>query len=171
MKAESISRPNGLAEILAAYGDPQVRVNAKGAWKVDPQWERANLETIRHPLLPRGKLYVHRRVGPQMMRLLDRWQVRISAGDPYRVRTLGCFAPRAQRGATLAPSTHTWAIAWDLNADRNQLISPCEPDDPRRSKKDIPDAWIADAELEGFFWGGHFRRRFDPMHFQACTGY
>jgi len=82
-------------------------------------------------------------------------------------------APRAQRGsAGLVASTHTWGIAFDLNADTNRLISPCDSADPRRATlRDVPDAWVSDAAAEGWFWGGSFKKRFDPMHFQLATGF
>lgn len=164
--------PNGLAEIIAHYGDPHIRFDA-GAWKVDPAWERANMVTVQHGLLPRGKLYCHKLVAQPLLRLLDRWAARIRAGDPFGVKTLGCFNPRAQRGSNgLLASTHTWGIAFDLNADDNPLILNIDPDDPRRlTHLTIPQLWIADARAEGWFWGGDFHHRFDPQHFQLATGY
>lgn len=167
-----VAAPNGLAEIIAHYGDPQVKI-INGAWTVDSRWESDNLITIHHGLLPLGRLYVHRYIAQPTLRVLDRWSARIQAGDSYRLLTMGCFSPRAQRGSNgLLASTHSWAIAWDVNAAANLLISPCDPEDPRRqTAKDIPDAWIADAEAEGFMWGGRFARRFDPMHFQLAVNY
>lgn len=167
-----VQAPNGLDEILAHYGDPHLQL-VDGAWTVDSQWESANMTMIAHPLFPSGKLYVHRLVAAPMLRVFDRWRMRIAAGDPYRVRMLGCFAPRAQRGSfSLIPSTHSWGIAFDVNADANPLIAPCLPEDPRRkTAKDIPGEWINDAKLEGWFWGGEFRTRFDAMHFQLCSGF
>lgn len=164
--------PNGLAEIIEHFGDPKVQI-VNGEWVVDRAWESANMVTIQHPLMPKGKLFVHHLVARPMLNLLERWSARIQAGDPYRVRTLGSFAPRAQRGSNgFIPSTHTWGIAFDLNADTNPLISNIDPDDSRRrTNKDIPDAWIADARAEGWFWGGAFLRRFDAMHFQMATGF
>lgn len=165
--------PNGLVDIVAHYGDPRVSRASDGSWTVDPAWESANCITVQHGLLPRGKLYVHRYIAQPLLRTLDRWAARIQAGDAYRVVSMACFAPRAQRGSNgLLASTHSWAIAFDLNPDTNKLILGIDPDDPRRAtEKDIPDEWIADAEAEGFFWGGRFHSRFDPMHFQMATGY
>lgn len=165
--------PSGLADIIDHYGDPKIRIGNDGAWKVDPAWESANCITVQHGLLPRGKLYVHRYIAQPTLNVLDRWSARIAAGDPYKLRTMGCFAPRAQRGSNgLLASTHSWAIAWDVNADTNPLITNIEIDDARRqTAKDIPDAWIADAQAEGFFWGGSFSHRFDPQHFQLARGY
>jgi hypothetical protein len=174
--------PNGLAGIIEHYGDPKVSRDQDGNWTVDPAWERANCITVQHGLLPRGKLYVHQFVAQPLLRKLDRWAARIAAGDPYRLRTMGCFQPRAQRGSNgLLASTHSFAIAEDTNGDTNRLIMNIDPEDPRRRTcpliidgevwRDIPDEWVADAEAEGWFWGGRFHNRFDPMHFQMATGY
>jgi hypothetical protein len=166
-----VQAPCGLAEIIAHYGDPRIVKSADG-WTVDAAWEAASCSSIQHGLLPRGKLYCHNLVQQPLLQLLDRWSGRIQAGDPFQVKTLGCFSPRAQRGSSgLVPSTHTWAIAFDLNADDNPLIIGIQPDDPRRkTAKTIPDAWISDALEIGWFWGGTFRNRFDPQHFQMASG-
>lgn len=165
--------PNGLAEIIAHYGDPKITRNQDGSWAVDPKWESANCITVQHGLLPRGKLYVHRFIAQPFLRTLDRWAARIAAGDVYRVASMACFSPRAQRGSNgLLASTHSWAIAFDLNPDTNALITGIDIDDPRRlTMLDIPRPWIDDAKAEGWFWGGEFHSRFDPMHFQLTTGY
>lgn len=168
--------PNGLAEIVAHYGDPKITRDQDGTWAVDPRWESANMTTIHHPLIPAAqgsRLYMHSLVAPAFLRVLERWSARIVAGESYRVLHLGCFAPRAQRGSSgLLASTHSWGIAVDLNPDANKLITNIDPEDTRRqTAKDIPDAWIMDAKQEGWFWGGEFHSRFDPMHFQFATGY
>jgi hypothetical protein len=163
--------PNGLADVLAHFGDPKPRI-VDGQWVVDRQWEEANLTTLFHPFLPKGRIYLHRLILVPTRNVLDRWQARVAAGDPYRLRTFGCFQPRAIRGTNgLAMSMHTLAIAWDANADTNPMIVDIDVDDPRRqTEKDIPDPWIADAKAEGFFYGGEFVHRFDPQHFQMATG-
>lgn len=165
--------PNGYAEILEHYGDPKVRI-VNGEWTVDALWESTNMVTIHHPLIPSpGKKRIHHLAAQPLLNVFERWSARIQAGDPYRVLTFGTFAPRAQRGsAGLVPSTHTWGIAFDLNEATNPLLKDIDADDPRRqTARDIPDAWIADAEAEGWFWGGKFQHRFDAMHFQLATGF
>lgn len=169
-----VQAPNGLADVLAHYGDPKPKI-VNGVWVVDRQWEAANMTTIHHPLIPdaqHNKLYIHSLAAPSFLRVLERWTARIAGGDTYRVLKLGCFQPRAIRGSHgLAMSMHTLGIAVDLNADTNPLIVDIDPDDPRRrTAKDIPDPWIADWKAEGWFWGGEFGHRFDPQHGQLATG-
>lgn len=168
-----VQAPNGLADIIAHYGDPKVQRSQDGEWTVDAKWESANCIIVQHGLLPRGKLYVHRLVAQPFLRVLDRWSARIQGGDTYKVVSIACFSPRAQRGSNgLLASTHSWAIAFDLNPDTNPMIVNIDPDDPRRiTMLDIPRGWIDDAKAEGWFWGGEFHGRFDPQHFQLATGY
>jgi hypothetical protein len=159
--------PNGLAEIMATYGDPRYRPPGQ----VDPAWESANMVKVYDLPLVGHALYVHRAILTPLRRALARCQV---IGG-YNIHTIGCFAPRAQRGSNgLLLSTHTWGIAVDINPDTNKLIAPCYEDDPRRTDPancDIPRAWIDAFKAEGWFWGADFGHRFDPMHLQFATGY
>jgi hypothetical protein len=162
--------PDGLQEIIATYGDPKPHI-IDGDWIVDPQWEMRCMTTLHHDLLPHGRVYCHRLVVDALQAVLDDWK----AIGGYTIKTFGCFAPRAQRGSNgFIASTHSWGIAFDINAEQNKLISPCYRGDPRRDAAgccDIPGEWIAAARRRCWFWGGDFERRFDPMHFQLARGY
>lgn len=156
--------PNGLAEIMATYGDPKYRPPGV----VDAAWESANMVTVRDLPLVNHKLYMHRLIATPLRRALARCAV---IGG-YELTRIGCYAPRAQRGSNgFLLSLHTWGVAVDINPEQNPLVTPCYEDDPRRAGYDIPDGWIRAFEDEGWMWGGNFKHRFDPMHFQMATGY
>jgi hypothetical protein len=156
--------PNGLAEILATYGDPKYRPPGQ----VDAAWESASMVKVYDLPLVKHALFMHRLIVTPLRRAL----ARCSVIGGYELHTIGCFAPRAQRGSNgFLLSTHTWGIAVDINPEQNPLITPCYEDDPRRSQFDIPPAWVAAFKSEGWTWGGDFRHRFDPMHFQLASGY
>lgn len=72
----------------------------------------------------------------------------------------GLYANRVQRGGRIA-STHAWGIAIDLELERYPLGSDAR----------FPDAVIEIFHRAGFFYGGDFKHRPDPMHFQLATGY
>lgn len=149
--------PQGLAEIKTCYGDIQVakgEITTKG-------WESAHMQSVISPLLPRGKIYVNRKVWPI---LKDALVGCYALGDGYQLRTLGCFNPRLQKRSAAHLSTHSWGIAFDLNEDTN----PYSTDGVLR--KDLPDAWIAEFTRRGFTWGGTFTNP-DAMHFQFCSGF
>lgn len=73
----------------------------------------------------------------------------------------GIYNQRAIRGASSHPSTHSWGIAIDLEPAKY----------PLRSDARFPVAIVDIFKRAGFFYGGDFRSRKDPMHFQICTGY
>lgn len=71
-------------------------------------------------------------------------------------------------------SNHAWGLADDLNAPRNPYASA---DWHRRNARgtrpfglaivcDMPEAMVAMWEAHGFRWGGRYRTKPDPMHFE-----
>ena len=73
----------------------------------------------------------------------------------------GIYARRSIRGFGSHPSTHSWGIAIDLEAEKFPLGSALR----------FPDEVIKIFQDAGFFYGGDFQSRKDPMHFQFCRGY
>ena len=72
----------------------------------------------------------------------------------------GIYANRVMRGGR-HPSTHAWGIAIDLESERY----------PLDSENRFPDAVVEIFRQWGFFYGGDFKHRADPMHFQLAEGY
>ena len=80
----------------------------------------------------------------------------ITSGCFEEVKTYdGCFNIRKMRGVN-APSLHSWGVALDINAFENQLYTK-----GKFSQKFV-DCW----RMAGFDWGGDWKKRTDPMHFQ-----
>lgn len=156
--------PHGYQQVLAYYGDPRFDGRT-----VDVKWERNNMVLARDlPLMTRS-IYCHK-LAEAPLRTALTWCAELD--DGYQIKKLGCFNPRLVRGSD-SVSMHTLGIAFDLNPDTNPLIVKCPEGDPRRLDPkacDIPLAWIALWEQAGFFWGGRFKKRYDPQHFQLCTG-
>ncbi len=73
----------------------------------------------------------------------------------------GIYEQRSVRGFGSHPSTHSWGIAIDLESEKYPLGSDLR----------FPDEVINIFQGAGFFYGGDFRSRKDPMHFQLCRGY
>lgn len=56
-------------------------------------------------------------------------------------------------------SSHGWGLVIDINHDRNPMVfGPLVTD--------IPDAVVVVWKSLGFGWGGEYRSRKDPMHFE-----
>jgi hypothetical protein len=76
----------------------------------------------------------------------------------------GMYVPRFVRGSRSTLSNHSWGTAFDINARWNPMgkVGPASG-----SKGSVYDL-VKIANDLGWFWGGHFTARPDPMHFE-CT--
>ncbi len=87
--------------------------------------------------------------------------------DPALVRTAGldlfggCYNYRPIRGSSQL-SLHAYGAAIDLDPDHN-------PMNAHQGRGTMPPAVIAMFKAEGWFWGGDFKGRQDPMHFEAVN--
>jgi len=168
--------PVGRAEMIAVYGDPVVTYDAKGIVKVDRKWEYANLATVPAALIPgyHRRIYMHRLVAPYFKEAMRR---AVAVCPDYRFAKIGCFAPRHMRHSKTRPlSDHTWAIAFDVNAEQNKAFTrnasgplPFCPGWKKHS--DLPQGVVEAFESVGFEWGGRWGNGpsggyCDPQHFQ-----
>jgi hypothetical protein len=149
------------AQVIATFGDPYGYLLEDGA--IDNRWPARILAPVQLPApLPLSwdrvhtvtRLRVHRRLVAAFagaFRVIhanpEAWA---SLGD-----TGGAYAWRPQRGAKKL-SRHCWAIAVDLDVAEN----------PMGSKGRMHPAVIAAFTAHGFEWGGSWRTRRDPMHFE-----
>jgi hypothetical protein len=164
----SPTRPNGLAELCATFGDIFAYIDAStGA--IDPRWERDFLAMARLPdRLPIGwlpgrsitRFMCHRLLVPTFEAVFTR--LHHDGLWPQIHSYYGCYAFRPQRGTGNKISTHAWGISIDLNKETNE----------QGTAGDMDPRLISAFEAAGFHWGGRFAgSRRDPMHFQYCTGY
>jgi len=158
--------PNGLAAIIATFGDPGPFARPDGT--VDPKWE---VQVITRVVLPFPipysvnpatmitKIAVHKKLAPLFQTVFADIQAQGLQGS---VKSYGGgYVARMKRGQA-KPSTHTWGIAIDLN-DRTNAMGTAGDMDPRL---------VALFEGYGFVWGGRWGgANKDPMHFQFCSGY
>jgi hypothetical protein len=159
--------PYGLDEIKRVYGDPIV----DGQLNVDPLWRERELKPYELPFPLRlswdedtliRRVLAHRRVGDAMMDALD--EIGQTHGGAYLDQNKlnhfgGIWNPRMKRGSEEL-STHTWAIAIDLNPHMGRFGK--EPQ--------MPMFIVRAFKKRGFVWGGDWSYP-DGMHFQAAAGY
>lgn len=79
----------------------------------------------------------------------------------------GGYNCRAIRGAT-DWSLHAYGIAIDINWTTNPFSKPLYTDMPRPMTDAITSIRTNSGELV-WRWGGDFKKRPDPMHFEICT--
>lgn len=146
--------PAGLDEILAIYGDPHA---------VD--FERKNIVPCPLPYpLVYGSAMVHAtRCHRLLVPVFQAVFSDILSADLSEKAThySGIYEQRPIRGFPKFVSTHSWGIAIDLNAEENALGG---------TSHQSPEV-IAIFKQHGFAWGGEFKSRHDPMHFQFARSY
>jgi hypothetical protein len=145
--------PIGLDEIIATFGDPHA-----------PDFEAREIVVFDLPYpLVYGSAMVrrsrcHRLLVPEFQFVfgeLKRLEL-VESATEYA----GIYAQRNIRGKRF-PSTHSWGIAVDMNPSENPL-GQIGRQSPRV---------VEVFKSAGFTWGGEFKSRLDPMHFQFCRGY
>lgn len=146
--------PRGLDEIILRFGSLD-----------DPLFEAKNIVSfdLPYPLLYDGKQVhrsrCHRLAVENFVDALSRVK---AAGLEDEARNYGgIYAKRAIRGQTSHPSTHSWGIAIDLEPAKY----------PLGSVKRFPERIVEIFHGAGFVYGGDFRSRLDPMHFQLADSY
>jgi hypothetical protein len=109
-----------------------------------------------------GRVSFHRRAAEPLRRLWRAWQ---EASLLDRVITFdGTYVSRLVRGSTTVLSAHAFGTAFDINAQWNAIGRPPAPLASRGSVLDLVEL----ANRHGFYWGGHFSRRPDGMHFELA---
>lgn len=134
-------------------------------------WDTRNIININIPQLngipvygtpSRGNMRVHRLAADQMRRLFQAWE---DAGLSHLIRTYsGSFTPRFIGGTTTL-SNHAFGAAFDINEEWNGQPRTPAATGARGSVREL----VPIANRLGFFWGGHYNRRPDGMHFEVVV--
>ena len=137
----------------------------RGKVRILDNWARANIVRVEVPQLKAITRYfrvqLHRKIAPQFLALWSAWE---AEGLLDRVVSWqGSFVPRLIRGSDKTLSNHAFGTAFDINAAYNRLGH--EP--ARVGATGCVRELVPLAHKFGFFWGGHYRRRADGMHFEA----
>jgi peptidoglycan hydrolase-like protein with peptidoglycan-binding domain len=104
----------------------------------------------------------HRLVASQLLALWSAWE---KARLLSRVKTFGgAFEPRFVRGQPGTLSNHAFGAAFDINFPWNPLKEVPALVGKRGCVREL----VPIANRLGFFWGGHFRSRFDGNHFEVA---
>jgi D-alanyl-D-alanine carboxypeptidase len=158
----ALTTPDGRAEVIKTFGDITSFIRQDGT--LSPRWEEEKIVrvTLPRPLPLAGtkakvtRVTCHKLLAPtfrETLKAIDgagKWSKLVSYG--------GGFIFRPIRGAA-GISLHAWGIAWDFDPDHNQLNTNGRMD----------RTVVRIFEDHGFFWGGKFQSRKDPMHFQFAV--
>jgi hypothetical protein len=147
--------PWGLDEIIATFGNID-----------DPDFETKYITSFvpPYPIRYEGQVVksmrCHRLLVPVFLSVFT--EIKNKGLADLASEYSGIYQPRPIRGFKSYPSTHSWGIAIDINAESNPLGSETSTMDMRIVKI---------FKHHGFFWGGKFKKRKDPMHFQYARAY
>lgn len=149
--------PVGLEEIRRVFGDPL----EVGFWEDAAGWCETPPE-LNHVFTfevggKRG-FYCHKFI---VNALQSVYRGIVRAGLANELKTFsGCYNLRYKRGMREL-STHSWGIAVDHNAETNRM----------GTRGTMHAGVIQIFQNNGFTWGGTWKNRPDPMHFNYCKGY
>lgn len=135
------------------------------AIRILDDWAKTNIVTVSIPQLQgikgasrSGNVQFHRLAAPQLQRMFQALEERDQL--KYLKTWGGTWVPRFIRGSTRTLSPHAWGTAFDCNVAWNHLGTQGALKGREGSVREMVQTWIE----FGFFWGGHFRGRPDPMH-------
>jgi hypothetical protein len=114
---------------------------------------------------PIKSIMFHRKAAPALKAALDdiwqrcgRDQARIDAISVSKYS--GAYNPRLIRGSSTKWSNHAYGAAIDFDAEHNGF----------NTGHGIMPQFVIDAfKAQGALWGGDYRGRTDPMHFEFCS--
>jgi hypothetical protein len=155
--------PNGRQAVIDTFGDITKFIRSDGT--LSPKWEEAKIRrvTLPRPLSLSGtttnvtRITCHDLITDALrtaLRAIDeagKWSALHSYGGGFN------FRPKRGSGEI---SLHAWGIAWDFDPEHN----------PLGGKGNMDAEIVSIFDANGFFWGGKFKGRKDPMHFQYATG-
>lgn len=149
------------------------------SWKLKPgentgrelmitcNWESENLVYIDTPFLQNlppyhtKRIQVHKKAANQFEQLFRHWELDGLAN--LLLSYDGGYNPRMIRGSENKISSHSYGIAFDINAAWNPLgVIP-----PKVNQTGSVRNLVEIAHAHGFYWGGHFSR-YDGMHFEVA---
>jgi hypothetical protein len=144
------------ATLIDYYGDPATGETRDRLVKVVPPFK------FTYGLSPFPHFMVHEKIAEPFKNALDKiWNYygRDQALlDKLKIsRTAGTFNPRKISGSNRW-SNHAYGAAVDINSEENGFNT---------GHGTMPKPVVAAFKSEGFAWGGDYKGRTDPMHFEA----
>jgi hypothetical protein len=130
-------------------------------------WESENIVTINLPQVRpinsgTSKVRFHKKGATQLQKLWSDWDD--AKLLPLVLTYHGTFVPRFVRGSRTVLSNHAFGTAFDINMSWNRLgVMPALIGNQGAVRE-----LVEIANNNGFYWGGHFLKRPDGMHFELA---
>ncbi|MBL7127990.1 MAG: M15 family metallopeptidase [Ignavibacteria bacterium] len=150
-----------------------------GEIRITDDWEDKNIVKVEIPqlvivrnrikrpgdkaLIPKdGRIKFHTLAAKQLQDLWNDWEK--EGLLDLVINYAGAFYPRFIRGSSSKLSNHAFGTAFDINAAWNGLGSIPALVGREGSVREL----VPLANKYGFYWGGHYSRRKDGMHFEVA---
>jgi hypothetical protein len=158
------------AQVKQMFGEFDFEKTSGGEIRILGNWVAQNIVTVEIkqiaglPGAPAdGKIRFHRKGAAQLKALFEAFE---SEGlNNLVISWAGSFYPRLVRKSTSTLSNHSWGTAFDINAKQNWL----DEQPARVGQKGSLLKLVPIANSFGFFWGGHYKKRLDGMHFELAV--
>ena len=136
--------------------------------KITDGWAANNIVTVTIPQLMSvpgvpagGRVQINKLIQNQFIAMFGAWE---QAGLSKLVLSwAGSFVPRYVRGSRTYLSNHAWGSAFDINVPWNGLGTNGALKGQKGSVREL----VQIAIDHGFAWGGWWKERSDPQHFEA----
>ncbi len=153
------------------FGEIKFKALSNGNIKITNRWDKKHIKRIKVSQLNKlgqrwghddGYILFHKKGEDQMKALWDAWE---KEGLLRYVTDWCCsYSPRFIRGSKTRLSNHAFGTAFDINIRANGLGKV----PPKVGDKGSLRLLVPLANKFGFFWGGHYRKRKDGMHFELA---
>jgi hypothetical protein len=146
------------AALIAFYGDPGKGEVGRQLVKVTPPFQ------MYYDGRPLKTISFHRKAAPALLAALNEIYEHYGRDqavlDKLRIsHCAGTYNPRKIRGSRTRWSNHAFGAAIDLDAEHNGFNT---------GHGSMPQPVIDAFKRQGARWGGDYRGRTDPMHFEFC---
>ncbi|MFH1656155.1 MAG: M15 family metallopeptidase [Candidatus Nealsonbacteria bacterium] len=155
------------------FGKYSYVILEKGNIRITDNWRKENIVRIKIPqligksvgtkgVLKSGNVYFHKLVAGQVQSLFTAWEK--EGLIKLILSWAGSFVPRMVRGSNTTLSNHAFGTAFDINVSQNWIGAiPAHIGEEGCLRELIPL-----ANKFGFYWGGHYPKRPDGMHFEIA---
>jgi D-alanyl-D-alanine carboxypeptidase-like protein len=146
------------SELIRFYGDPGTGAVGAQLIRVTPPFQ------MFYDGKPIKSVSFHKKAAAALLAALQKvWDYYDQDQDKINElgisNTAGTYNPRKVRGSATKWSNHAFGAAIDINAEENSM----------GTKGNMPKPMVAAFKSEGARWGGDYRGRTDPMHFEFCN--
>lgn len=148
--------PHGLIEIERCFGAIEYVEADEGRVQITNGFETERIVSVRYPVV--GWIQCHTDIEAIVGEVLADIVRKNLASRIHSF--VGYNARHKMHDPQRTLSTHSWGIAFDVNASSNAV----------GTAGDMHPEIIESFEAFGFQWGGRWAYK-DPMHFQYATGY